>query len=93
MQVKWLSQAISDLDSHIEYIANRKPSAAIEKLEIIEGAISNLANSPEAGQRGRVSGTFELAIDGTPFIIVYKIHKKNNFLQILRILHSSQMWP
>lgn len=93
MQIKWLIQAVSDLDNHIEYIARRKPSAAIEKLEIIESIISNLVDFPEEGLKGRVSKTRELAINGTPFILVYKIEKKSGFIQILRILHASQMWP
>lgn len=93
MQIKWLIQAVSDLDNHIEYIARRKPSAAIEKLEIIENTINNLAEFPSSGLKGRVSKTRELAMSGTPFILVYKIEKTGDIIQILRILHASQMWP
>jgi toxin ParE1/3/4 len=38
------------------------------------------------GRPGRVSGTRELAISGTPYLAVYRV--QNNRVEILRILHG-----
>lgn len=43
------------------------------------------------GRAGRVSGTRELVVSGTPYIVVYKAHR--NVLRILRVLHGAMMWP
>jgi toxin ParE1/3/4 len=43
------------------------------------------------GRPGRVSGTRELVIPGTPYIVPYRV--RGGKLEILRILHATQRWP
>ena len=43
------------------------------------------------GRAGRVRGTRELAIDGTPYIVAYRI--KGNVVEVLRVIHGAQRWP
>ena len=43
------------------------------------------------GRVGRVRGTRELVIAGTPYIAAYRV--KGRVILILRILHGAQLWP
>jgi toxin ParE1/3/4 len=43
------------------------------------------------GRPGRIEGTRELVITGTPFIVTYRIRR--NDLQILAVMHTSRKWP
>jgi toxin ParE1/3/4 len=50
-----------------------------------------LARHPMAGREGRVAGTRELVISGTPFVVAYRIEK--NEVRILAVLHAAREWP
>jgi hypothetical protein len=39
------------------------------------------------------SGTCELVVDGTRYIVAYRLDSTRSQVQILRILHTSRMWP
>lgn len=40
---------------------------------------------------GRIAGTRELAINGTPYVAAYAITE--TAVRILRVLHGAQEWP
>jgi toxin ParE1/3/4 len=44
-----------------------------------------------AGRDGRVAGTREPVIPGTPFLVAYRIEK--NEVRILAVLHAAREWP
>jgi len=44
-----------------------------------------------AGRAGRVAGTRELVIVGTPFIVAYRVEKKE--VRVVAVLHAAQKWP
>ncbi|HET6521471.1 MAG TPA: type II toxin-antitoxin system RelE/ParE family toxin, partial [Geminicoccaceae bacterium] len=50
-----------------------------------------LAQHPESGRPGRVPGTRELVVSGTPYIVPYRV--QGNTVQILRVLHGARKWP
>jgi len=50
-----------------------------------------LTRFPERGRAGRVAGTRELIITGTPFIVAY--HLDHDEVQVLAILHRARIWP
>lgn len=54
-------------------------------------AVDHLADHPAIGRVGRVPGTRELIVAGTPFIIPYRV--KNRTIEVLRVLHAAQRWP
>ncbi len=91
MKIRWLNLALNDLQSIIEYISEDNPSVATKIAKIIYEKVQLLSSQPYMGRAGRVRETRELIIDGTPFIIPYRI--KNEEVQILRIFHSSRKWP
>ena len=92
MQLKWTDLALTDLD-HIEtYIAaDNSPLVAIDVvLRIIDTVDVVLPEHPKAGRIGRVENTRELVIDGTPFLVIYRITQA---VELLRVLHGAQQWP
>ena len=91
MQIKWLRLALDDIDEIAEYIAQDNKRAAQKVVSFIYQNVKNLENHPNIGKAGRVSGTRELYISGTPFIVPYRVIE--NEIQILRVLHTSRKWP
>jgi toxin ParE1/3/4 len=43
------------------------------------------------GRAGRVAGSRELVVTGTPFVVAYRL--KAESLQILAVLHAARKWP
>ena len=91
MKVKWVRLALNDLDDAGEFIAQYNPEAAKRTVKRIWDATQLLAEHPHAGRAGRVPGTRELVIAGTPFIIPYRVVEDT--VQILRVLHGKRKWP
>ncbi|UJW76777.1 type II toxin-antitoxin system RelE/ParE family toxin [Rhizobium sp. SL42] len=54
-------------------------------------ATSFLAYHPNVGRSGRVEGTRELIVSGTPYIVIYSV--ANSRVEIITILHAAQRWP
>ena len=77
--------------TQLDYIALDKPTAAIDMDERIESQTSLLLDHPNLGRKGRVKGTRELIIAGTPFIAVYRL--LGGRIEIFRFLHGAQQWP
>ena len=91
MKIKWVRLALKDLDAVGEYIARENPEAASRVLSRIWDSVQMLSEHPHAGRAGRIPGTRELVIAGTPFIIPYRVVE--NTVQILRVLHGKRKWP
>jgi toxin ParE1/3/4 len=93
MRVIWLEQAERELDSHIDFIAERNPQAAIAQDMLIQQAAERLATFPMLGRSGRLRHTRELVVPQTPFIAVYRLAPSGDEIHILRLLHAAQKWP
>lgn len=91
MIVRYTRQALADLDEAREYVALDRPAAAHAIGQRIYEAISGLTQFPERGRPGRVAGTRELVIPGTPFLAAYRISGKH--VDVLAILHGARQWP
>jgi toxin ParE1/3/4 len=83
--------ASADLAELMTYIASDSPKAAYRMHDEIRRQTSILATHPEAGRMGRISGTLELVIAGTPYIAAYRVSGK--VTTILRLLHGARQWP
>ncbi len=59
-------------------------------VELVLDQTAALADFPRRGRPGRVGGTRELVIVGTPFIVVYRIR---DAVEIVGFLHARQQWP
>jgi toxin ParE1/3/4 len=91
MIIRWLDDAIHDLQSLRHYITQDNSVAAIKVVKKILRAIDGLSEQPSIGRHGRVTHTRELIVLDTPYIVPYRV--KNNEIQILRIFHCAMQWP
>jgi len=91
VRVKWLRPALADLRAEFEYIAQDNPDAASRTAIRIRGAVTLLETHPELGRPGRVLGTRELVIPGTPYIVPYRVRAGN--VEVLRVFHAARNWP
>ena len=91
MRVRWLRRALKNLDDEAEYIARDDPAAAARTVQRIAIAVDQLAIYPASGRIGRVPGTRELVITGTPYIVPYRV--RSDAVEILRVFHAARKWP
>ena len=59
--------------------------------ERIVAAARRLIDFPASGRVGKISGTRELVINGTPYVVAYAVTQ--SAVRILRVLHGAQEWP
>ena len=90
MKVRWTEDALQHLHEAYDYIQLDKPSAAARMADLIEAATQHLSLFPAMGRPSKRSGTRELAIAGTPFVLVYRV--KKDALEILALYHGAQNW-
>lgn len=89
-ELVWSQEAIADRDAIFDWILARNAEAAAQQDLKFEEAIERLARFPGSGRLGRVEGTRELVVSKSyvmPYVIV------GDTVEILRVLHTSQMWP
>lgn len=91
MQVVWSRQAVRNLSGLRRFIAEHNPEAASGVAARIIEAVDALAAMPNTGRPGRVLGTRELVIRGTPCVLPYRV--TGGRLEIITVLHTSQKWP
>lgn len=91
MRLTWSALAIADRLAIFDFIEQENPAAAVPIDTKIELGIRQLLQFPEIGRIGRVTGTRELVITGTPYIAAYTVLPDR--IRVLRILHGAQVWP
>lgn len=91
MRIRWLHSGVRSRDAQLTYIARRNPAAAARLGEAVRAAVRLLAEHPEVGRQGRVSGTRELVVSRTPYVVACRIVRED--VVIVRVLHSAQRWP
>lgn len=92
MTIQWADDAIDDLKSLHAFIARDNLAAARKMaLTIVEAVEALLPANPHLGRPGRVSGTRELVIPHSPYIVPYRV--KAGTIQVLRVYHGARRWP
>jgi toxin ParE1/3/4 len=91
VRIEWLPIAKRNREIQLAYISDRNPWAAIDMGDAIDAAVINLVNHPHLGRVGRIRGTRELVVSGTPYVIAYRVEP--GAVVILRLLHGAQRWP
>jgi toxin ParE1/3/4 len=91
MRVLWSRRAIRHLVSLREYIEEGSEQNAALVANRILRAIELLQTQPGMGRAGRVSGTRELVVPETPYIIPYRIRRDH--LELIAVFHGRQKWP
>jgi toxin ParE1/3/4 len=91
MHLLWTWKAIGDLQEAGQYIASDNREAARRMAIRVQEAVEYLIEQPNMGRPGRLIGTRELVVSGTPFIVVYWV--RGSAVQVLRVLHHARKWP
>jgi toxin ParE1/3/4 len=91
MDILWLSRATADLYQVSAHIRQDNPRAAERVGAAIEAATQQLRRYLEMARPGKVAGTRELVVTGTPYLVVYRL--RGETVEILRVLHGKQKWP
>ena len=91
MKIVWSPTAIADLESIRIYIAEDSPASAAKIALHIKESVQQLSRFPLSGREGRVSGTRELVISGTPYLAAYTCNDKE--VRIASVLHGKRRWP
>ena len=91
MTVVWSPRAIGHLAALRDWIARENPGAAARTATTLLAAVDRLAELPNLGRPGRVSGTRELVVPGTRYVIPYRMRGEG--LEIIAVFHGRQRWP
>jgi addiction module RelE/StbE family toxin len=91
VRVNWLRAARANLIAVSEYISQDNADAAARTVAAIVKAVETLEHFPALGRPGRISGTRELVVSGTPYIVPYRMH--GDVVQLIRVLHAARKWP
>ena len=91
MTIVWSPRAIEHLTGLRSYIARDNPKAASRIAGDLLEAVERLADLPNLGRPGRVAGTRELVVRGTPYIIPYRLRGER--LEVIGVFHVRQKWP
>jgi addiction module RelE/StbE family toxin len=89
--IGWSPRAIAHLAHLRAYIARDHPRAAGHVARVLLGAVERVAELPNLGRPGRVPGTRELVVPGTPYLIPYRV--RGDRLEVIALLHGRQKWP
>lgn len=91
MKIVWSRRAIGDLEALREYIAKDNPKAAESVGQRIIESVDLLASQPHLGRYGRILGTRELVVAGTPYIIPYRVRGER--MELIAVFHGRRKWP
>ncbi len=92
MKVAYTPVAKADLRQLHDYIGRDSPVAARRMVALIREAIEQrLVDFPKMGRPGRVDGTRELSLAGTPYFIDYRLDQGQ--IDVLAVLHGRREWP
>ena len=91
MKVVWSRRAIRHLVYLRDYIEKDSEQNAALVAKRILRAVDLLQSHPEMGRPGRVVGTRELIVPGTPYLIPYRVRRER--LELIAVFHGRQKWP
>jgi plasmid stabilization system protein ParE len=91
VKIVWTRTARRGLEHLHAYVLEHDPAAADRMAAAIHDSVETLTQFPARGRPGRVPGTRELVVVGTPFLVPYKLEGER--LEIIAVLHGARRWP
>lgn len=91
MRLEYSARFFRRLGEIASHIAQDDPDAARRTVLRIRQGAEGLKASPSMGRPGRVDGTRELVVTGTPYLVPYRV--KGDRVQIITVMHGAQRWP
>jgi toxin ParE1/3/4 len=89
VRIVWQPRAARHLEKIRDYIRQYNPGAAAAMAEQIVKSVRAISAHPQIGKAGRHPHTRELAVAGTPYIIVYRV--QDVAVVVLSVLHGAQV--
>ncbi len=86
---RYLGRARSDLLQIIQYGRGEQWPDPVAYVRVLRDRIAVLAEHRGSGRAGRVEGTREWVLTGTPYIAVYRV--AGGVIEVLRVLHGAQI--
>ena len=86
---RYLGRARSDLLQIIQYGRGEQWPDPVAYVRALRDRIAVLAEHQGSGRAGRVEGTREWVLAGTPYIVVYRM--SSGAIEVLRVLHGAQI--
>ncbi len=92
-RVEWSRAALDDLKAQVAWIVRDNPAAARQVAARIRSAGDGLADFA-TGHPGRVAGTYEKSVGGSPYIIAYAIDRTDaaEVVVVLHVIHTARDW-
>ena len=91
MRIRWTRPALADLEATGDFIARDNPAAAEGLVVSVVASVDKLRDHPHLGRPGRLTGTRELVVAGTPYIVPYRV--RGDEVEILAVFHGARRWP
>lgn len=86
MRLVWRQEALDDREEILQHISLDNPDAAVDLDEIFELKGERARQRPFLYRRGIAGGTREIV--ATPNYTI-----KDDFVEILRVVHTKRRWP
>ena len=91
LTLHWTPIAANHLRSTYEYVAQDNARVAGALIERILSVAERLRDFPGMGREGRVEGTRELVVAGTPYVVAYRVHRSQ--VEVLAVFPAARKWP
>jgi toxin ParE1/3/4 len=94
-RVLWSRDALDALKLAARHIARDNPPAA-RRIAATVRAAGNALGERSIGRGGRVAGTYEKSVTGTPDILAYSLgptSEGDEAVFILHVIHMARDWP
>ena len=91
-RLEWKQVAEDELNDIVDFIANDSPVSAEHFAADLRTKVNKLCEHPELFRPGRKRGTREMVVHPN-YIVIYRVIKKHEVVEILRVKHAAQQWP
>jgi toxin ParE1/3/4 len=91
LKIRWTRPALADLEAIGDFIARDNPAAAKRTVVGLIASVDALRDHPNLGRPGRLTGTRELIVSGTPYVVPYRVLGED--VEILAVFQGARHWP
>jgi toxin ParE1/3/4 len=90
MRLVFDDQAIADLESIYDWIAQDSPFTAKHVVDRLFESIELLTSFPRMGHVGHTTGTFEWVVPRLPYVVVYEVDEPGSRVIVAAVFHGAQ---
>lgn len=90
MRIRWSKRSLQHLEALQKFIESSNAKAAQKVAATLLNAVERLRTHPASGRPGRVPGTRELVVAGTPYVMPYRVQLDT--VEIIAVFHGRQRW-